>query len=179
LSPHHDAHFCFQPKVTNKVFFDIEIDGTAAGRITFDLYGKTVPKTVENFRALCTGTQYGYAVWFERRFVFGCFLNSCEGVAFSDHTRSQTPGEKSTPTQPLTYKGSVFHRVIPNFMLQGVSLMHARACPWKYMFVFTHVCAHSSSSLPLMFTQGDFTRGDGTGGLSIYGAKFADENFKL
>lgn len=32
------------PKITNKVYFDVEIDGAPAGRIVIGLFGKTVPK---------------------------------------------------------------------------------------------------------------------------------------
>tara|TARA_R110002049_G_scaffold27321_2_gene94381 strand:+ start:663281 stop:663928 length:648 start_codon:yes stop_codon:yes gene_type:complete len=98
-----------EAKVSHQVYFDMAVNGDPAGRIVIGLFGEDVPKTSENFRALCTGEK-----------------------------------GKTSGGIPLSYEGCVFHRIIPGFMLQG----------------------------------GDFTNSNGTGGVSIYGEKFADENFK-
>lgn len=78
-------------RMTNsKVFFDITAGGQPKGRIAFLLYNDVVPKTAENFRALCTGEK----------------------------------GESPKSGKPLHYKGSLFHRVIKDFMCQGGDFTH-------------------------------------------------------
>ncbi|XP_044965865.1 peptidyl-prolyl cis-trans isomerase CYP63-like isoform X2 [Hordeum vulgare subsp. vulgare] len=101
----------FKKNPNPRVFLDISIDGRLTERITFELFADVVPKTAENFRALCTGEK----------------------------------GLGESTKKPLYFKGTHIHRIIPGFMVQG----------------------------------GDFSRGDGRGGESIYGGKFQDENFKL
>ncbi|KAM6448061.1 ranBP2-like and GRIP domain-containing protein 4 isoform 3-T3 [Liasis olivaceus] len=91
-------------KETNPVvYLEISVDGEPLGHVTIELFSNVVPRTAENFRALCTG---------EKGFGF---------------------------------RNSRFHRIIPDFVCQG----------------------------------GDITKHDGTGGQSIYGNSFEDENFEI
>ncbi|KAM0865609.1 hypothetical protein ACQ4PT_043157 [Festuca glaucescens] len=93
-----------------RVFFDITIDGVLEGRIVMELFSNVVPRTAENFRALCTGEK-----------------------------------GRGKSGRLLHYKGSSFHAVVPGFICKG----------------------------------GDIVNDDGTGGESIYGATFEDENFAM
>ncbi|XP_059577016.1 ranBP2-like and GRIP domain-containing protein 4 isoform X2 [Alligator mississippiensis] len=85
------------------VYFEVSADDEPIGHVTMELFSNIVPRTAENFRALCTG---------EKGFGF---------------------------------KNSTFFRIVPDFMCQG----------------------------------GDITKQDGTGGRSIYGEAFEDENFEV
>ena len=88
-------------------------------------------------------------------------------------------GEKGigkTTKKPLHYRHSTFHRVIPGFMVQGGATQRLAAMAPRRL----DVVAVAERDLTTVSTNaGDFTRGDGTGGESIYGEKFADENFEL
>ncbi|XP_012083038.1 peptidyl-prolyl cis-trans isomerase, chloroplastic isoform X1 [Jatropha curcas] len=126
-----------QAKVTTKCFFDVDIGGEPAGRIVMGLFGDVVPKTVENFRALCTGKFFSFWNQYCESIIILDVIMWC--LLINQHKNSNA-GEKG-----YGYKGCSFHRIIKDFMIQG----------------------------------GDFTAGNGTGGVSIYGSSFEDESFAL
>lgn len=107
------------------VFFDISFGDLYAGRVKFELFSDIVPKCA---LILTPGPQKTSV--------------NCVPASTSMYLSLLTPRYNH---KAMGYKGSVFHRVIKDFMCQG----------------------------------GDFINGDGTGSFSIYGDKFADENFTL
>ena len=145
------------------VFFDINVDNQPAGRIVFQLYADTTPKTCENFRALCTGEKgmgksgkpLHYKGCFFHRYINAlrlrsyicicyCWIKFCiihhilqEPVATIHHIFIISSPHPYLPIEPFSSFDIILSllRVIPDFMLQG----------------------------------GDFTSGDGRGGESIYG----------
>lgn len=67
-----------------------QLIGAPVGRLLMGLFGKTIPKTAENFRALCTGEK----------------------------------GVGKVYGKSLHFEGSKFHRIIPDFMIQGGDFTH-------------------------------------------------------
>ncbi|KAF9452321.1 hypothetical protein P691DRAFT_661078 [Macrolepiota fuliginosa MF-IS2] len=100
--------------VRPRVFMDFTVNNEPYGRVIFELFSESAPKTCENFRALCTGEK---------------------GISASGN--------------PLYYKNSIIHRSIKGFMIQGGGAL------------LTH-----------------FTKRNGTGGESIYGSTFPDEDLR-
>lgn len=99
-------------KLTHKTFLDITIDEKPMGRIVIGLFGDVAPRTVENFRCLCTGEK----------------------------------GNSAETGEPLHYLSTRMHRVIPGFCIQGGQT---------------------------------FENEEGSGGESIYGRTFEDENLRV
>ena len=140
------------------VYFDITIGGSTVGRIVFQLYDDVVPRTAMNFK--CESVSWSLL----RR------LPNTYDLSWLFWRSTGEKGVGMTTNKPLSYSGSIFHRIIPgngNFL-------------WCHNSAIVEKLTVSIGLLlGFMCQGGDFSNRNGTGGESIYGGKFKDENFRL
>jgi cyclophilin family peptidyl-prolyl cis-trans isomerase len=156
-------------EITESVFFDISIDQTPVGRIEMGLYGSTVPKTVENFRKLCTGeVGFGYKGSNFHRIIPG-FM--CQ-VRINNYT---------SPSFVMNIFFSIgycyFLLIVYYICLYFCSLLSFEILQRRMIYIpFLQFAIYTIQNI---VKGGDFTLGNGRGGKSIYGTKFEDENFDI
>jgi peptidyl-prolyl cis-trans isomerase B (cyclophilin B) len=117
------------PKITHKVYFDIQHGDEPLGRIVMGLYGKTVPKTAENFRALATGEKgFGYeGSTFHRvikQFMIqGGDFTKGDGTGGKSSTYSRRPPYLGLQSQALTLVSAVYGE---KFADENFKLKHSK-----------------------------------------------------
>ena len=139
------------------------------GRIVLGVFGKDVPKTAANFVALGASLP-----------ASSCMLVGIPGACSCRELTRFMCMHAATGEKGFGYKNTEFHRVVPNFVLQGGDFeVRLPAGFWiRTSPLHGEPCASRNQPCSMCLTV-HVQRGNGTGGRSIYGRKFDDEGFGI